>query len=103
LTLIEAKQQEIIQARRVEEAKAKAAEKTKKEKEEKAAADAHMSEAGAIFLVELAFKYSGRLSNYTSDKVEDVWKHIHKDFTAAVQNGDLPETDLREVGALHSR
>ena len=100
-TQIEDKQNDIKEARRMEEAKAKAAEKKEKEKEEKAAAEAHMSEAGAIHLVELVFKYSSRLCN-TSDKVEDVWKHIHKDFTAAVQKGDLPETDLREVVPLRS-
>ena len=61
-----------------------------------------MSEAGAIKLVELVMAYSARLTN-TSDKVDDVWKHIHADFLKAVQKEELPATDGRPCAALRAR
>ena len=73
---------------------AKAAAAAAKEEATKA-----LSEAGAIRLCELRGKYSKQIDN-SSDKVDAVWAHIHRDFMKDVEKGDLPTSDGRSAAAL---
>ena len=100
--LATAKSKEIERARAARAAKEKQAAEKQAAKDLAAAADAHMTEAGAIQLVELVMQYSSRLAN-TSDKVDDVWKHIHLAFMKLIVEGELPESDGRPLAALRSR
>jgi glycine/D-amino acid oxidase-like deaminating enzyme len=97
---LEILQESLVVARRTEEAKQAAAEKKTKQAAEQAAADAHMSEAGACELVELVMlRMNARFVN-KSDTVDAVWAHVHKEFMKLVEKGDLPATDARPVAAL---
>jgi hypothetical protein len=60
---LETLQESLGVARRAEEAKKATAEKKAKQATEQAAADAHMSEAGACELVELVMKMQARFTN----------------------------------------
>ena len=99
---LETLQESLGAARRAEEAKQAAAEKKAMQAKEQAAAEAHMSEAGACELVELVMKMNARFVN-KSDTVDAVWAHVHKLFMQLVERGDLPSSDGRPVGALKLR
>ena len=58
-----------------------------------------LTEAGQIVLCELRGKYQSRFDN-TSDKVDSIWAHIHKDFTKEIHRGVLPQSDGRSADAL---
>ena len=62
----------------------------------------HMSDAGAMMLVEIRLSYQSRFDN-TSDKADAIWAHIHSDFMKKVHDGDLPQSDGRNVQALEKR
>jgi hypothetical protein len=62
----------------------------------------HMSDAGAMMLVEIRLSYQSRFDN-TSDKADAIWAHIHSDFMKKVNDGDLPQSDARNVQALEKR
>ena len=96
------KEQELMAAKQAEDLKKKAAATKAEEAMKKAQNDAYMSEAGAIELVNLVFKFMWRLTN-TSDKVESVWAHIHAAFMKLIEDGILPASDGRPVAALRSR
>ena len=96
------KEQELLAAKQAEDLKKKAAATKAEEALTKAQNESYMSEAGAIELVNLVFKFMWRLTN-TSDKVESVWAHIHSSFMKLIQDGILPASDGRSVAALRSR
>ena len=62
----------------------------------------NMSDAGAMMLVEIRLSYQSRFDN-TSDKADAIWAHIHSDFMKKVNDGDLPQSDGRNVQALEKR
>ena len=61
-----------------------------------------LSEAGTIVLCQLRGKYAKQMDN-TSDKVDSVWAHIHRDFMKEVTKGELPTSDGRSAAALQKR
>ena len=67
-----------------------------------AEANRPLSEAGQEVLTELRMQFDHKFNN-TSDKAEAVWAHVHKEFSAAVDKGQLPESDRRSVTALTRR
>ena len=62
----------------------------------------NMSDAGAMMLVEIRLSYQSRFDN-TSDRADTIWAHIHSDFMKKVNDGDLPQSDGRNVQALEKR
>jgi hypothetical protein len=93
----------------LEEAEAEAAEAAallaRKDAAKKEAADAarDMSDQGAITLVELVLDKYARAFENNSDSVAKVWPHVHADFMAKVDAGELPATDGRSVESLRTR
>lgn len=63
---------------------------------------AHMSDGGAVLLVELHIKYEAKFDNHSSN-VDAVWEHVHHNFLKAVLNGDLPVSDERVVQVFKDR
>lgn len=61
-----------------------------------------MSEQGAIKLVELKLSREADFAN-TSDKTDSVWEHLHADWMALIEKGELPQSDARKKDALISR
>ena len=61
-----------------------------------------ITEAAQLLLVELRMKYESRFTN-TSDTADAVWAHIHADYTAAIDDGTLHETDARTAEQLTKR
>ena len=94
--------QKLAEERAREELKAKAAAEKAKAAAALREAESPMSEAGSLVLVELVMMAQGRLCN-TSDKVDDVWTHIHTSFLKEVENKSLPLSDARSKEALRSR
>ena len=100
---LEEKKKLLETARRAEKVREELKEAKLKALAEKNANDAFMSDAGAIALVELTLSYTtARLVN-TSDTVNSVWEHIHKDILVKVEAGELPSTDARSCTALRHR
>ena len=97
------KQTELESAQQVEDAKALREAAQKRAAADREEANRHMSEAGALLLVELVMKAQSRLNN-TSDKTDAVWESdIHHKFMLAVKRGELPEADGRSAKALKDR
>ena len=79
---------------------AAALEKKDAAKKDAAEAAREMSDLGAVALVELVLGKHSRSFQNNSDTVSKVWEHVHADFMAKVDAGELPDSDGRSVESL---
>ena len=61
-----------------------------------------LSDAGVLRLIEIRLSFQPRFDN-SSDKSDDIWKHVCEDFHKEVQQGLLPKSDARSVEACKKR
>ena len=85
-----------------EDAKRAKAEAAAKAAAEKAETAKHFTDEGLIKLCELRLNAETEIAN-SSDKNESVWKHVHKRFVAAINDGKVPESDMRSADSLQAR